>query len=474
MFIGDFYWNLPSSFPSLTVTSVYYIIFVFVTFLISRIHKSFARPLALLVMNVVFLLSFSFVNFAVAFLLSMFGYLFAFLISNSKNKKNAYIGIAFYALILIFFKYHGLLNINNIIMPLGLSFYTFKIISYILDVNSGKCKLQKNIIYYFDYVLFFPTITAGPINRANPFFDELKSKPEFDYNEAKSGAFQMMLGIFEKKVFCDYIALISNGIFQNDKLYGLNMIVGIILYSFQIYLDFDSISNIAIGTSKLLGFKITKNFNSPYLASNLQSFWRRWHISLSTWFRDYLYIPLGGSRKGNVRKYLNIIIVFIVSGLWHGSTLNFLIWGLFHGVLQVVEDLILKNFRGNECNKKLKMIIHFLGIMFNFIIVSFLWLIFKCSTLEETMMVINRVLISQNLDLNLIGINTNEIIWLITIIFIVIVMDILRDKIDVIDWFNSRCFVFRWFAYFVLLLVFIVFGVYGGSFDSSDFIYQFF
>lgn len=474
MFVGNFYWNLPTSFPPLAMTSVFYIIFLFITFVLARSYRSYLRPVVLLIANVIFLWSFSLNNLIAAMCLALLGYVIAIIMDSKKDNRILYLGIALYVVILCFFKYHNFLNLENIVMPLGLSFYLFKIMSYLFDVQRGKCPLQKNVLYYLDYVTFFPTIIAGPINRAKSFYDVLNQNEEFDYQEAKGGAFQMLLGIFEKMVFCDYIALIVNNIFGNETLFGMNMFLGIVLYSFQIYLDFDALSNIAIGSARVLGFNIPKNFNSPYLASNLKEFWHRWHISLSTWFKDYLYIPLGGSRKGALRKYLNNFLVFVVSGLWHGSTLNFLIWGCMHGLVQIVEDLIMKPLRGRELPKPVKIFMYVCGLVINFTIVSFLWLIFKCQTMNEVSLIISRLFSSQSIDFTLIGLTNNEVWWMFIVLVITIIMDVLRLHTDMIKWFNQRNFAIRWTVYFILLVLFIVFGVYGGSFDKSDFIYQFF
>ena len=474
MFIGSFYWDLPTTFPTLTMTSVYYVVFIFITFVLARTYRSFLRPIVLLIANVIFLWSFDFNNLIIASSLALFGYLSAFIIDHKKSNFVLYLSTLLYVLILFFFKHSNYLKLDNVIMPLGLSFYTFKIMSYLFDVKSGKCYLQKNILYYFDYVTFFPTIIAGPINRAKPFFDEINLKKDFNYLEAKGGAFQMLLGIFEKMVFCDFIALIVNSIFNNESLLGMNVLLGIVLYSFQIYLDFDALSNIAIGSARLLGFNLPKNFNSPYLASNLKNFWHRWHISLSTWFKDYLYIPLGGSRKGLIRKYINIFIVFLVSGMWHGSTVNFLLWGCLHGILQIIEDLILKGINKKQLSKSAKIVMYIFGLFFNFALVSLLWLIFKCQTIEEVTIILTRLFSSQKIDFALIGMTNNEVYWMSIILAITIILDILRSRKDMINWFNHRNFVIRWTTYFILLVIFIVFGVYGGSFDKSDFIYQFF
>ena len=474
MFIGTYYFDIPNTFPSLTMTSVYFIGFVFVVFILSRTYRSFLRPFILLMANLVFLWSFSTYDVIAILVLALLGYLFGLLLAKKKEKVVLAVEVAYYIVILAFFKYNNFFLSDNIIMPLGLSFYSFKIISYLFDVYRDKCDVEKNVLYFLDYVMFFPTIMAGPINRAKPFLDTLKSKPEFDYQDAKGGAFQMLLGIFEKMVFCDYVGILVSNILANEALFGTNVLLGVVLYSFQIYLDFDALSNIAIGTARLLGFKIPKNFHSPYLASNLNDFWRRWHISLSSWFRDYLYIPLGGNRKGKIRRYINLIIVFIVSGIWHGSTWHFVIWGLLHGIIQTIEMLIMQPFKGKKVKPVFKPIFKVLGIVINFTIVTFLWLIFKCQTMGEVAIIIERILTQQVFDYTLIGMTIAEVYWLIFIITMVIITDILRDKFDMIAMFNKQFFLIRWLTYAVLLCLFIVFGVYGGAFTASDFIYQFF
>ena len=474
MFIGTFYFDIPSTFPSLGMTSIFYIGFVFVVFVLARTYRSFLRPIVLLMANIVFLWSFSNYDLIAIFVLAILGYLFGIIIDKYKDIKVLATCITFYIAVLTLFKYSSFFNFDNLIMPLGLSFYSFKIISYLFDIHKQKCEIEKNILYYLDYVMFFPTIMAGPINRAKPFFDAIKTKTEFDYVDAKSGAFQMLLGIFEKKVFCDYIGILVNNILANEALFGTNVLLAVVLYSFQIYLDFDALSNIAIGTARLLGFRIPKNFNSPYVASNLNDFWRRWHISLSSWFRDYLYIPLGGNRKGTIRRYINLIIVFVVSGIWHGSTWNFILWGLLHGIIQTIEMLVMKPFKGKEVHKTLKPLLKVSGVIINFTIVTFLWLIFKCQTMNEVIVIIERILTAQAFDYQLVGMTINEVYWLSFIIIAVIIIDILRDRCDAIELFNRQHFLVRWTTYAILLVMFIVFGVYGGSFSASDFIYQFF
>ncbi len=451
--------ELPSSFPALNATTIYYILFALVIFFASLPFKKMVKACILLVADVVFLYSFGINHLLLALLISLIGYTFSYLI---KQKWAIIVSPIVFVVILVFFKTIGSFS------PLGISFYIFKIISYLIDIRRNDIKIEKNIIYYLNYVLFFPCITAGPINRSNYFLEELKSDVSWKYVDRKNGGFQLMYGIFEKIVFCDYIASII-GNFLTLETTGLTLLIGIFLYSFQIYLDFDSYSNIAIGTSRLLGFHINKNFNSPYVSYNLKDFWRRWHISLSSWLKDYVYIPLGGNRKGQFRKYLNLVIVFIISALWHGIKFNYLLWGLLHGLIQVIEDLFEKATNINKVS-----FIKPFRILFNFIVVSFLWLIFR----ETDVASIGTMF--QNLfkptDVLIPNLTANEIVWLIIVLVTVIITDVLRTNVDLSKLFNTKkwMFIIRWSVYILMIIIFLVFGVYGGSFESTDFIYRWF
>ena len=282
-----------------------------------------------------------------------------------------------------------------------------------------------------------------------------------------------MLGIYEKMVFCDFIATVVERALSTE-LSGLNTLLGVVLYSFQIYLDFDSYSNIAIGTARLLGFDLRKNFHSPYFAKSLRDFWSRWHISLSSWFRDYIYIPLGGNRKGLFRRYLNLMIVFVISGLWHGSTLNFLLWGILNGVIQIIEDIIALPFKKIKENTFTKIITRVLGIPVNFIIVTFLWLIFRYQSMDEVISVIQQIRTLAPLDFELIGLTHNEVLWTVCIISVTVILDIMRNYLDMLKFFNKLIFPVRWAVYILLVFTFMIFAIYGGSFAASDFIYQWF
>ena len=219
----------------------------------------------------------------------------------------------------------------------------------------------------------------------------------------------------------------------------------------------------------MLGFKLERNFHVPYLSTSIKDFWNRWHISLSSWLRDYIYFPLGGGRKGDLRKYLNVLIVFFVSSLWHGITLNFLIWGMGHGVIRVVEDLIAKLFK----NKKPNFFVSLLLIFINFTIVTTLWIFFKYG-FSDAIATIQRIFMKSPLSFETINLTHNEVIWLCVVLSTVVITDILRYFLDLGDFFGKHIFVIRFVLYAAMILLFLVFGMYGGSFDANDFIYRWF
>lgn len=475
MYIGDYYFVFPTSLMELNATSFYFVAFSFLVFLLSRPFKSILRPYILLIANIIFVYSFGLNNLLFLFIFSLVGYIFSFIIYKYRNKYFVIFSSLLFLASLFIFKY---INLNNgsIIIPLGLSFYTFKIISYLVDIYEEKATYEDNFIYYLDYVMFFPCITAGPINRADKFFIEIKSKHEFDYKDIGTGFFQMAIGLFEKLVFCDYIGTIVSRCLNNEvTLTGMNILLGIVLYSFQIYLDFDSYSNIAIGTARMLGFKLDPNFKTPYLATSIKDFWNRWHISLSTWLKDYIYIPLGGSKKGTLRKYINILLVFLVSSLWHGITINFLIWGMGHALFRIIEDIISIPFKKIKINPIFKFIGSIILICINFSIITALWVFFKYSNLNDALNIFKLIFEGGSLNYELIGLTHNEILWMYVVIVTVLIIDILRYFVDIFEFFGKHIFILRFVIYVVLILVFLVFGVYGGSgFDANDFIYRWF
>lgn len=282
-------------------------------------------------------------------------------IENSKTKKAVWLwsSIIINVGFLGFFKYYNffvdsfssmLNNFNihvntsslNIILPIGISFYTFHGLSYVIDIYQGKIKAERNFIDYSLFVSFFPLLVAGPIERATHLLPQLKQKRVFSYHQSVDGLRQILWGLAKKVIIADGAAVFVNQIFDNYQDYnGSTLLLGVILFAFQIYGDFSGYSDIAIGTAKLFGINLLKNFNYPYFSRDIAEFWRRWHISLTTWFRDYVYIPLGGSRGGLFQKIKNTFIIFLISGFWHGANWTFIFWGLLNALLFI--PLLLRN-----------------------------------------------------------------------------------------------------------------------------------
>jgi len=276
----------------------------------------------------------------------------------------------------------------SLILPVGISFYTFQTLSYVIDIYRGTIKAERHFGYYALFVCFFPQLVAGPIERPQDLIPQLKQEKDFkaiDY----SGAFRVMLiGFFKKIAVADMIGITVNATFNNvEAANGLMVLISSILFSFQILCDFSGYSDIAVGCSKLFGINLTENFKSPYSSKTIKEFWGRWHISLSHWLRDYIYFPLGGSRVKKWRWCLNVLIVFFISGLWHGASYNFVIWGVMHGVFQIVGGLTLK-FR-NKLWVKCKVnpegrLVTCLRIGGTFVLVTFAWIFFRCGTVSES------------------------------------------------------------------------------------------
>ena len=278
-------------------------------------------------------------------------------------------------------------NSLNIILPVGISFYTFQTLSYTIDVYNRKLVPTKNFIAFSAFVSFFPQLVAGPIERATHLLPQFYKKRSFDYSKAVDGLRQILWGLFKKIVIADNCAEYANMIFNNSADYsGSTLVLGALFFTFQIYGDFSGYSDIAIGTSRLFGFDLMRNFNFPYFSRDIAEFWRRWHISLSTWFRDYLYIPLGGSRGGLWMKVRNTFIIFIVSGFWHGANWTFIVWGALNAIY-FLPLLLTKNNRNNidavAGGKLLPNPREILYMFMTFSMVVFAWIFFRANNLDH-------------------------------------------------------------------------------------------
>ena len=405
--------------------------------------------------------------------------------------------------ILIFFKYFDFLlqNINivlstlniqlinkpfDVILPVGISFYTFQALSYTIDVYRGEIKSEKNIIKYALFVSFFPQLVAGPIERSRNLLiqiEDLEKVKRFDYERITEGLTLMLFGYFQKMVIADRAAILVDTVFNGYYEYNsMALILAAIFFAIQIYCDFGSYSLIAIGTAKVMGINLMENFNTPYFARSVKEFWGRWHISLSTWFRDYLYIPLGGNRCSNIRKSFNILVTFLVSGLWHGANFTFIAWGAIHGIFHIIEEQ-LKPIKEKYLNKfKIKtnaFSFALIEIIITFIIVDLAWIFFRAETIHDAIHYIQRIFTRIDLwtlfdgTLYGLGLNIFEMNILIIALFILISFDLVKytRKESIFEFLNKQNLYFRWFVMLFLIFYIIVYGKYGAGFDPKQFIY---
>ncbi len=285
--------------------------------------------------------------------------------------------------------------ILNLVLPVGISFYTFQTLSYVIDVYRGDIKTEKNFFFYALFVSFFPQLVAGPIERPGNLIPQLKEAHSFNKEDALRGAKYMILGFFKKVCVADMLAVYVNAVYNdvaNATSWGI--VIATLLFAVQIYCDFSGYTDIAIGCARVMGIRLMKNFDHPYSATSIKEFWSRWHISLSSWFKDYLYIPLGGNRVSKPRHYLNIMIVFLVSGLWHGANWTFVIWGALHGLYQIIGSLTIKKRNAALTRVGLRptsFVVVIVRRLVTIALVSFAWLFFRANSISDAFLLLGRL-----------------------------------------------------------------------------------
>ena len=367
----------------------------------------------------------------------------------------------------------------DLLLPVGISFYTFQALGYTLDVYRGRIKPERNILKYALFVSFFPQLVAGPIERSEnllPQIQNIHNIKVWNFERVRDGFFLMMWGLFQKIVIADRASILVDNVINNYKEYGfVELAIAATLFCVQIYCDFGGYTNIARGAARVMGIELMNNFKQPYLARNIKEFWRRWHISLTSWFTDYLYIPLGGNRKGTIRKYINIMIVFAVSGLWHGASWNFVAWGLIHGFYQVIG-----NIKSGLCRKlgiapknPDSISVKLRNIIITFLMVDFAYIFFVCGSIGHAFGVIGQMF-SRYYVCGITGLGLNETnLWVLGVsILILLAVDIMHEKgIGIFAAFAKQQIWFRWIIYLGLVWSIIMFGIYGIAYDTSTFIY---
>ena len=419
--------------------------------------------------------------------------------SGKKKKPVLVTGIVLLLLVLGYFKYTGFLLETvkslqtamgleplgiaaKIALPVGISFYIFQAIGYLADCYTGKIPVERNYLRLALFISFFPQVMSGPIERAGNMLPQFEKPQSFSYENMRDGLLLMMWGYFQKIIIADRLAVLVDHIYNSYENYsGTLLFLATVFYTLEIYTDFAGYSNIAIGSAKILGIDIMKNFEQPYLSRSIPEFWRRWHISLSSWLRDYLYIPLGGNRKGFVRKLINICIVFAISGLWHGAAWTFVFWGLLHGLYQVIgiltkpirDDLTVKlGIDPEGFARKL------VNVVVTFMLVNIGWIFFRAPSFKVAWYVLKNmwtikpwVLLDGTL-FNL-GLAEADIRLLVVAIIVLLVVGILNYKgISVRKVLTEQTLWIRWIVYIAALLFIVTCGVWGPGYDAASFIYS--
>ena len=375
---------------------------------------------------------------------------------------------------LIFDKLNFFYNVPafKVLLPVGISFYTFQTLSYTIDIYREKKEPEKHFGIFALYVSFFPQLVAGPIERSSRLLPQFRKEHSFDYNRIRDGIVLMIWGYFKKVVIADRLAEYVNLVFNHATDFkGLQNVVATFFFSFQIYCDFSGYSDIAIGAALIMGYRLMTNFNRPYLSRSIREFWRRWHISLSTWFRDYLYIPLGGNRVVKWRWYYNLIVTFVISGLWHGANWTFIIWGALHGfyhIFAIWTGKIRNKVNGFFRLDRMKIIHAILEIFITFILAIFAWIFFRANNFSDALLLIKNLFTTDffHVKLNLFTFKADFYLSFILIGFLM-AYEIFEERYEITNIiYRSRRFI-KWALYLLLLSsIFIL-----GKWEEADFLY---
>ncbi|MCL4164560.1 UNVERIFIED_CONTAM: hypothetical protein GTU68_024768, partial [Idotea baltica] len=440
------------------------------------------RWLVLLISSYYFYMSWNVDYVFLILFTTVVSYIAALKISNtdSKSKKQLYLTISVISSlgVLFFYKYFnffgsslndffGLINSNRkipyfkLLLPVGISFYTFQTLSYTIDVYRGDIDTEKHFGIYALYVSFFPQLVAGPIERSTRLLPQFRARQQLTINNVVKGLKLVIIGFFMKLVIADrlslYVDSIYNNVYQHE---GVSFLLATFLFAFQIFGDFAGYSSIAIGVARIMGFDLMTNFKRPYFASSISDFWHRWHISLSTWFKDYFYIPMGGSRVGISRWYLNLFLTFLVSGLWHGANWTFVIWGALHGLYIVIENMFKLQVKKGQ---KISVFNRIIRIFIVFILVDFAWIFFRANNVTDAFYIISNIFDFGG-DLY---INYKVFFYAIIGIFILFINDLIIENFpnSILENTKMNYLIVIYFALLVCLILFI------GVFNGGQFIY---
>ena len=366
----------------------------------------------------------------------------------------------------------------DVILPVGISFYTFQALSYTVDVYRGEVAAERNFFRYALFVSFFPQLVAGPIERSKNLLHQVHEYHTFDAGRARDGLLLMLWGLFQKMVVADRVASVVDHVFDHyDAMPVWAIVLAVVLFAFQIYCDFAGYSNTAIGAAQVMGFSLMENFRQPYLSRSCAEFWRRWHISLGTWFREYLYIPLGGNRKGQGRKYINNLITFVASGLWHGANWSYVVWGGLNGVYQVLGEM-LRPARKRLCAAvgidRESLPWRVVQVIVTFVFIDFAWLFFRAPSFLTALDILRTALaggaaVTEGFTL---GLEAPELKVMVLSLLVLAGVDLANNAGIQVRRLVLRCpLPVRWVCYLLGIYAVLIFGIYGPGFAASQFIY---
>ncbi len=476
--------------------SLNFIIFLFITLGLYYLLPHKLRWYLLLVASFVFYMAWRVEFIFLILFSSFFNYFIAILIEkyNLYKKPILTLGIFINFSLLFIFKYsifinhsfmeiYKFLNIPypikdfDIILPMGISFYTFQATSYIIDVYRSTYKAERNILKLSLYIMFFPQLVAGPIERADRLLNQLFQKHKFDIDNICLGTKIMIIGYFKKIVIADRVAILVNTVYNNPLEYsGLSFIIATFFFAIQLYCDFSGYSDIAIGCAKLFGINLMQNFKSPYFSKSVKEFWTRWHISLSSWFKDYLYIPLGGNKKGTIRTYINLMITFLASGLWHGANWTFVIWGALNGFYQIIGSVKNKTLSKLKINLKSN-IVEFFKILITFSLICFSLIFFRANTVSDAFFIVSNLFSDISNIFNIqylydisktLGLNIFEILIISCCILLLFFIELFEKNNRIYISLDKKPFILRFAFYYILVIIIISMGVFN---NAGQFIY---
>lgn len=481
----------------MSIISLTFLGFTALVFLCYFLMPMKLRPYVLLAANLCFYACFGLKAFFFLFttvLTSFFASLSMERASAKKKKTVLTLAIVLNIGLLLIVKYlnyslgllFGLFDLQapmfSIIVPLGIAFYTMQAVSYCVDVYRGKYQAERNFVRYLLYMSYFPVIMQGPISRYDQLANQLTTPHKFSYDTMKSGLSVALYGLFKKMVIADRAALLVDQVFGNYESYsGIPIVIAALLYTLQIYADFSGCVDICRGVSEVLGIRLTENFKHPYFAISIKDFWRRWHCSLSSWFRDYIYIPLGGSRKGRFRKYVNITVVFLASGLWHGVGLQFIAWGLLHAVYQIIGDLTASPRKKlyTCCQTDTSSFSFRLGQqIFTLGMVTLAWIFFRAESLSAALSMVFSIFRGLNFwnltdgTLLTLGLDSKDWDVLLASFCVLLTVSLLQQHGSVREGLQKQTAWFRYCIYLFAVLAVLIFGMYGPGYSAAQFIYM--